>query len=85
MINYDVVSGLKKLPCCPFWLGVSLLKPNSRKGVPLVKGLLENLCITLGCRIWGSGLWAQGCGLALGFSAFRISACRVSKSIMVSY
>ena len=32
------------VPFCPFWFGVPLLKPNSRKkGTLIVKGLLENL------------------------------------------
>ena len=33
-----------RFPFCPFWCGVSLLKPNSRKkGTLMIKGLLENL------------------------------------------
>ena len=36
--------GSAVIPFCPFYLGVSLLKPNiRRRGTPIIKGLLGNL------------------------------------------
>ena len=37
------ILGSPVVPFCPFWYGISLLKPNSRKkGALIIKGLLEN-------------------------------------------